>query len=318
MTGWFDQPGSEVVGINTFTLLHTSVGTFGLTGIDTLLSFINVTSLDRMVKGLHADIVKNLVIKKELDQFVQFAAPPSRLPNNLLKVYPQCISKLTKVWPLLETTVIRVGRIQLIRKHIASELNFSCKLNANVLALALDAMNKSLLNDIHEHFRVPDRKAHPSHGNPLLPELSQYLETSGMSDPYEKIYITSEPMPHVGLVLFLFVIAHLPRLMYNKDIDCIVSRKRDDSLDGVPFVIGLVTILRQFHHTEREFFLAYMGQYVRSNVDVLNVDKKNVEMPENVTLVLRLLQMFCKYSGTTTDKALESFIPSYLFARSNH
>jgi WASH complex subunit strumpellin len=318
MTGWFDQPGNEVVGINTFSLLHTSIGTFGLTGIDTLLSFINVTCLDRLIKDYHTDVVKNLAVKKELDQFVQFAGPPSRLPSNMLKSYPLCISKLTKLWPLLEATVIKLGRIQLVRRHIASELNFSCKLNANVLSLALDAMNKSLLNDIHEHFRVPDKKPHPTHGNPLLPELAQYLETAGMSNPIEKIYITSEPLPHVGLVLFLFVIAHLPRLTYNKDIDCIVSKKRDDQLDGVPFVVGLVTILRQFHRTEREFFLAYMGQYVRSNVDVLNVDKKNVEMPENVQLVLRLLQMFCKYSGTTTDKAIESFIPSYLFARSNH
>jgi WASH complex subunit strumpellin len=175
MSGWFDPSGTELVGINTFSLLHHSVGTFGLTGIDTLLSFINVTHLERFIKGYNQEIVKNITVKKELDTFVQFAGPPSSLPNGMLKAYPQFISKLIKLWPLLEATVIKLGRIQLIRKHIASELNvsiiifgkksnfianvttiqFSCKLNANLLSLSLDAINKSLLNDIHEHFRKP-------------------------------------------------------------------------------------------------------------------------------------------------------------------
>lgn len=123
MSGWFDVAGNEIVGINTFSLLHHSLGTFGLRGIDTLLSFINVTNLERFNKSFQQDIVKNLVVKKELDTFVQFSGPPNRLPNGLMRSYPQVISKLTKLWPLLETTVIKLGRIQLIRKHIASELN---------------------------------------------------------------------------------------------------------------------------------------------------------------------------------------------------
>lgn len=137
-----------------------------------------------------------------------------------------------------------------------------------------------------------------------------------MINPFEKIYITSEAMPHIGLVLFLFVIAQLPRFVYDKNIDCIVSRRqKDDSLDGVPFIVGITTILRQFHRSERELFLAYMGQFVRASVDVVDVASKKAEVPENVALVLRFLQLICKYSNTTTEKALESFVPGYLFTR---
>ena len=46
-----------------------------------------------------------------------------------------------------------------------------------------------------------------------------------------------------------------------------VCKKSTDSLDGPPLVAGCITLLRQFHSDNREKFLAYMGQYVRSMVE---------------------------------------------------
>lgn len=42
MQGWYDEKQREQVGIRTFSLLHRGVGTFGLTGMDRLISFMIV------------------------------------------------------------------------------------------------------------------------------------------------------------------------------------------------------------------------------------------------------------------------------------
>ena len=40
-----------------------------------------------------------------------------------------------------------------------------------------EAMNSALLNDVRAHYARPD--SHPYPGNPILPELSKYLEAAG-------------------------------------------------------------------------------------------------------------------------------------------
>ena len=52
-------------------------------------------------------------------------------------------------------------------------------------------------------------------------------------------------------------------------IDSLVSRKVTDGIDGLPFVIGTLTFLHQFHQDQKTNFLAYMGQYIKSAVEVI-------------------------------------------------
>ena len=46
-----------------------------------------------------------------------------------------------------------------------------------------------------------------------------------------------------------------------------VCRKSTDPLDGPALVAGCITLLRQFHSDNRESFMGYMGQYVKSMVE---------------------------------------------------
>lgn len=59
----------------------------------------------------------------------------------------------------------------------------------------------------------PDTSPLPS--NPLLPDISSYLETSGINNPITKIYITSEPLDGLPLLLFLFILTQLQNLTWN-------------------------------------------------------------------------------------------------------
>ncbi len=44
--------------------------------------------------------------------------------------------------------------------------------------------------------------------------------------------------------------------------------KDKSSVDAIPFVVGVITLLKQFHSVYTQQFLAYLGQYVRSLINI--------------------------------------------------
>ena len=46
-----------------------------------------------------------------------------------------------------------------------------------------------------------------------------------------------------------------------------MSKKAGEPIDGLPFITGAITLLKQFHSSSTDQFFAYVGQYVRSLVD---------------------------------------------------
>lgn len=75
MSAWFDKEGRffkklfyyyysyiiirELIGIRTFDLLATSVGVFGLSGLDKLLCFMMVKELQQFISHLRKVFIKN-------------------------------------------------------------------------------------------------------------------------------------------------------------------------------------------------------------------------------------------------------------------
>jgi len=75
----------------------------------------------------------------------------------------------------------------------------------------------SLLAEIEAHYKDPS-KPYPKESNPLLYELSTYLDWAGISNPYTKIYVTTKNLEYFSVLLFLFVVSQLPKLTYVKHV----------------------------------------------------------------------------------------------------
>lgn len=43
-----------------------------------------------------------------------------------------------------------------------------------------------------------------------------------------------------------------------------MSKKQTDSIDGPPFLVGILTVLKQFNVSQRDVFIQLMAQYVKS------------------------------------------------------
>lgn len=118
----------------------------------------------------------------------------------------------------------------------------------------------------------------------MLYELSHYLDWAGIYDPTKKIYITTTNIPHFAAIMFLFTIAQLQKMSYSRNIGKrdynvtkfvfnhfflgeLIAKRTQDQIDGFPFIVGLQTVLRQFHPENNDKFLQYFGQYVLSHID---------------------------------------------------
>jgi WASH complex subunit strumpellin len=315
MSAWLDpNTMRELVGIKTFAQLQRSVGVYGIAGLDRLLCFMTVKELQSFTAIVRNQVEKNL--KKDVLNFENELHPTTHVPNpaDVNKIYSYGQSRMKSLVQTFLETVTKIGQMQLIRRQIANLLNYSCKLDSNGLYCALDNLNKAIVGDIQMHYINPDTVPYPSEDNPLLSELTKYLETAGLHDPYSKIYITTSPLPAFPCLMFLFVISQVQKFAYNPSLGAILAKKPKDSHDWMPLVVGVLTLLRQFHSLHTQQFLAYLGQYVRAylNEKLGQKEGKAEEYPDEVTSVLLFLEDFCRI-GHVERKVVEGYFPAYIF-----
>eukprot|EP01137_Pigoraptor_chileana_P023456 Opistho-2@89751 len=311
MSAWYDAKTTrELVNIKMFGSLHRAVGSFGLAGLDRLLCFMVVREMQAYTAAYKRLIKADKSLRQMIDECAQVLDPATETPANPAKVYPVAATKGARLWSLYLDAVMRVGQIQLVRRLIANELRASARADSKLLASCLTVMNDSLMASIHAHYKNP-ALPYPSDDNPLLYELSLYLESAGLGDTFSKIYVPTQQLEHLSLVNALFATSQLPRLQYTKGVGAMLSKNKSDLLDGAPFVVGMLTFVRQFHAAHQTEFLAYMGQYIRAHV-VGTRDAKSMDLPAEVVNGLVFLEDYCRY-GSISRKAVESCIPNYLF-----
>lgn len=99
-------------------------------------------------------------------------------------------------------------------------------------------------------------------------------------------------------------------------LEALVRKKNNDAIDGYPFIIGIITILKQFHSSEIELFLAYFGQYFRSKFDALKNVTKNVDVPPEMPVLIRFVEDFCALASIPR-KTVDDVIPPFFFTKLN-
>lgn len=143
--------------------------------------------------------------------------------------------------------------------------------------------------------RYEDSSINAKKDNVLLRELSTYLEWAGIGNPYSKIYITTSNLRYFPIFMFFFTLFQLSKLQWQKNIGnslifissmiflkrvnfiekiiisigTLVWKRFSDPVDGFPLLIGLQTIFRQFHPSNRSQFMLYMSQYLKSFLAVV-------------------------------------------------
>ena len=96
----------------------------------------------------------------------------------------------------------------------------------------------------------------------------------------------------------------------------LVRRKSGDAVDGAPLIVGVATILKQFHPGQTLKFLGYLGQFARSTLDFVLGDPKiqnsGAGMPYEVVNALLFIDHFARFANIPST-VLNSFVPRAVF-----
>lgn len=71
--------------------------------------------------------------------------------------------------------------------------------------------------DVKNHYKDPTRP-YPDEDGALTSELCVFLEWCGMTQPLDRIYITTQALPPVALLLLLTVVTQFPKIHFSKQV----------------------------------------------------------------------------------------------------
>ncbi len=113
--------------------------------------------------------------------------------------------------PLLKI-VRKVGQGQLLRRQIANLVQFGCQLDAHLLYQAVDTYNRALLGEMHKSY-TDSSDPFQSEKTSALCEMIGLVESCGLDNPIHKIYLTSQPLEGLPVLLFMFLLTYLPKVI---------------------------------------------------------------------------------------------------------
>uniref|UniRef100_A0A7S1XR60 WASH complex subunit strumpellin n=1 Tax=Phaeomonas parva TaxID=124430 RepID=A0A7S1XR60_9STRA len=305
---WYGSDGTEVCGLKLCSQLSRSVGMTGIQGVDRLLGFQIVYELKGFFGQLQA-------LSKEhgpfLERFRDHLFPEWRIPKEGANLYAQALKKAQKyMLPLLQCCR-NVGRAQLLRLQFARLLEFRSRADAQLLHSALNTLNDGIMKDLRRHYANPQLQGHPMPDNPLIGKVRDLLDACGLVNPFSKIYVTTEPVEGLPVMLLLFLISYLPKLRYDPKTGTLARLKDKYPIDGAPVVAGVATLLRQFHPSYTRALLAFLSQFVRTTV-YAGVQGSKPAVPIEVATVIVFVRQLCGFYGISNEE-IYAYFPPYIF-----
>lgn len=261
-SAWFDNTRKrQVCGIAMFQSIERALGVAGLVGLDKLLGFKIVHELAKLVRE-YRDHSKQLV--SFLHRLRDTLHPTSSIPQaDPTKFYSAAAKKLEKLSAELFVRARAVGHAQLLRSGFKHTLQLRSRLDANSLHQTLKAVDASLLGDACTTFQQESY----DNNHEIPRDLADLLDASGFADPLEKIYLqntdTLDCLPEALLVL---VLSYASKLDYDTMLATLAKRKVHFPIDGYVLVVGVHSILKQFHPSYTKQLLQYLAQFLNSTV----------------------------------------------------
>ena len=251
---WYDEKEDLLLGLHFWRTLQRAIGVAGLAGVDRLMSFRLTNMLHQCVREYTHKCRAVMPLLHQLHGELKVHTP---LPKDGMRSYIAAIRQpaVSAITTHFLSILLQIGQVQLLRHQISNDLRTVLQAEASQVYSSLETCNRAYINHI---------KTHPAGDTAGLIEL---LKATGQSAPLEEVYITAKPCTRLAELLFVVVMAAMPRLSYSASLDTLYRRNaKDQPLDGMPLICGVWTLLKQFHPSLLELFCTYMAQFVKASI----------------------------------------------------
>jgi len=138
----------------------------------------------------------------------------------------------------------------------------------------------------------------------MLSQLSKTLELVGIVNPYKKVYLLTKPLDNMSLFLMTLTMQTLEQLRFDEKLSTLRrleakpgSQKVEVPIDGPHFIVGLITIFKQFNPEYFRCYIHHLAHYVKSIVHV----SFGKPLPTEAGTVLTYLDELVKFDGENRE-----------------
>ena len=300
-------------GVTTFTMLRGAIGVSGLSGLDQLLSFRIKYELERYFKFYGTTMKKSAVL---IEQIRELLFPEWKTPKDP-RFYSAAVKRMEKFFVPTGTCLRRMGQAQLLRKMIRTELKQSSRINVNVYHQSISSLNSSLLSEMNSVYKDSQFQDIPEIYRQISINTCNFLNCCGEGDPLQNIFVKADPLDGLPVVIFLFIISMIPKLEFDPDFSALVRTNEDITLDGWPVIVGIQTLMKQFHPSYAKSLLAYLAQFIRATIEHSSSSRDSIKNDTTtaIPLVVKKTMIFTSQLcsiGNVPNSILHSYIPQYL------
>jgi hypothetical protein len=102
----------------------------------------------------------------------------------------------------------------------------------------------------------------------MLKSITEAVEQTGFVNPMNKVYCLSKQLEQLPLMFALLTILSFESMYFSAYASSIMQRETEKSLkcDGPGFIVGMLTIFKQFHPQNENTYLNLLCHYLKNEI----------------------------------------------------
>jgi hypothetical protein len=259
LDGWFfHKTHNPVIDGKTMALLRRAIGVQGLIALETLICQKISTELESLRQFYDQSLVTYGVT---LEKFRDAIFPEWKVPKHGESFYSLASTKLNKLFPPLNKITSRIGKLQLLRRLLKTELHLTSRIDAEKLLQTCHVINSDIMLFLEEE-NGKSFIQHDDHDiQSIIKVASRLQEAVGGGNPMSTVFAKTDALEGLPSLLTLFIINYMPAVSFDATLQSLKG-KEDESFDGWVIASGMGTLLRQFNPAYTKAFFSLFGQYV--------------------------------------------------------
>lgn len=147
----------------------------------------------------------------------------------------------------------------------------------------------------------------------MLKDVTLCLESVGQVNPQNKVYKLVKDLEFFPLAATLLTQCAIQQLHYDPLVYNLTRARKDILIDGPHFIIGLITLFRQFHCSQYKKYVLYLIHYVKVALN----SAKEVQLQKRIldpdaTATMTYLEELVKFEGTSREIVTQN-LGSFIF-----
>ena len=120
----------------------------------------------------------------------------------------------------------------------------------------------------------------------------------------------TKELDHMPLTMTLLTLYACTSLQYDVNVNSLTKKQRDRPIDGPPFIMGLLTVFKQFTCFNK--YLVYLSHYIKGAI-LYTSEKRSNALPQDVALLLAVLEEIIRFGKLERNIVKQVFGTNFLF-----